>query len=487
MTPASYYVGLYADFSMCDGTDITVETYTGMTVICGGYHLDLAEFPWYQSEDPPAKYSGPAVARMWLSYLWWDNNHYPDGPPDLCNNTNYPHPECTQDQLYGYGHGENYGCNSGLDLLDARGLWYTVQYLDPPWSPYHYNFGIYKKDNVNDSLNDICHWIAYPAGQEEFHPVHVPAAVPTGGNYENWMAVRGIHTNVNPWDNPVYDIYGFWLNDPKPGGIGANIFTATTQFTEEYFLQMNVHEDDPCDEKWVSILEPPDHHAVARIVRPKARFENTIAPVMMDKLVLLDGADMVLVAELGEDDSLDVVQAAIDGVSEHLIPIDPLFAEAFDKTVPGEPLIVSDDSGDYYLVPFDLPIKEISEEKYQIQKVDKLTDETKMVKRVDGQLVIEPINIDPIEVDKERTLVVVLVDAEDGSFKETSWTDDPVKYLPVSSKEALKLVLAQTGPSNTMPVIELVHMDSSPYYPAWQITVDGTVYIVSQDGTYDVM
>jgi hypothetical protein len=32
MTPASYYVGLYADFSMCDGTDITVETYTGMTV-----------------------------------------------------------------------------------------------------------------------------------------------------------------------------------------------------------------------------------------------------------------------------------------------------------------------------------------------------------------------------------------------------------------------------------------------------------------------
>jgi hypothetical protein len=86
-------------------------------------------------------------------------------------------------------------------------------------------------------------------------------------------------------------------------------------------------------------------------------------------------------------------------------------------------------------------------------------------------------------VNEKNTLVVVLVDAEDGSFKETSWVEDPVKYLPVSIKEALKLVLAKTGPSNTRPVIELVHMDSSPYYPAWQITVDGIVYTVSQDGT----
>lgn len=451
-----------------------------------GYYLDLSEFPLYESEAPPAKYSGPAVARMCLSYLWWDIALYPGGPPDLCTNSKYPHSECTQDQLYEYGHPENYPCNSGLDLLDARGLWYTVQYLDPPWSPYHYNFGIYKKDNVNDSLNDICHWIAYPAGQGEGHPVHAPALVPTGGDYNNWMAVRGIHTSVNPYENDEYDIYGFWLNDPKPGGIGANIFTATTQFTEEYFLQMDVNASDPCNDKWVSIIEPPEHYAVARIVRPKARFEKAIVPVMMEKAVLLDGAeDMVLVNKIEEDDSLDVVQAAIDGVSEHLIPIDPLFAEAFDKTVPGEPLAVSDDSGDYYLVPFDLPfeakpipIKPVP----MIQKLDKLAGVATLVKREYDELVIEPINIDPIEVDEERTLVVVLVDAEDGSFKETSWTDDPVKHL-ISSKEALKLVLAQTGPSNTRPVIELVHMDSSPYYPAWMITVNGTVYIVSQDGT----
>jgi hypothetical protein len=437
-----------------------------------GYYLDLSEFPWYQSESPAEKYSGPAVARMWLSYLWWDDTLYPGGPPDLCDNTKYPHSECTQDQLYGYGHPENYSCNSGLELLDARGLWYTVQYLDPPWNPYHYNFGIYKRDDVNTALNDICHWIAYPAGREEGHPVHVPAAVPTGGDYDNWMAVRGIHTSVNPYENSEYEIYGFWLNDPNPGGIGANIFTATNQFTEEYFLQMDVNVTDPCDNKWVSILEPPDHYAVARIVRPKARFKKAIVPVMMEKAVLLDGAEnMVLVNKIEEDDSFDVVQTAIDGVSEHLIPIDPLFAETFDKTVPGEPLAVSDDSGDYYLVPFILPIKEISKEKYEIQSVDMPAWE------------MVPIPVDPIQVNEKNTLVVVLVDAEDGSFKETSWVEDPVKYLPVSIKEALKLVLAQTGPSNTRPVIELVHMDSSPYYPAWQIAVGGIVYTVSQDGT----
>jgi hypothetical protein len=437
------------------------------------YCLDLHKFPFHLAGDPATKYSGSAVAQMWLSYLWWNGTGC---PPDLCDNTLYTseHPDlCTQDQLFDYGTAYNYG-TTPADILDIKGLWRTVQYLDPPYNPYHYNFGYlaYRRDNVEAAMNDICKWIAYAPGGHNGHPVHVPCACPTGGNYENWMAVRGIHTSENPWGSTGYDVYGFWVNDPNPGGIGVNSYKTAHEWATNPGYFQALATGDECNGYWVSILEPPDDYGEARIVEPVERFDRPINPVTVEKPALPCGLDnMVLMEQLEEEDSLDVVKAAIDGVTEELIPYDPRFAKTFDKTVPGEPLLVKDDSKDYYLVPFILPIKEKSKEKYEIQDVDMPA----------GEMV--PISVDPIQVNEKNTLVVVLVDAEDGSFKEASWVDDPVKYLPVSIKEALKLVLAETGPGNTGPVIELVNIDSKPYYPAWQITVDGIVYTVSQDGT----
>ncbi len=93
---------------------------------------------------------------------------------------------------------------------------------------------------------------------------------------------------------------------------------------------------------------------------------------------------------------------------------------------------------------------------------------------------------------------MVLVDAEDGSFKEASWVADPAKYLPVAKTEALKLALGELHAElhivakkdakdleiiEQKPTIELVYRDSSPYYPAWKITVNEKVFYVSQDGT----
>ncbi len=85
---------------------------------------------------------------------------------------------------------------------------------------------------------------------------------------------------------------------------------------------------------------------------------------------------------------------------------------------------------------------------------------------------------------------MVVVDADDGSFKEASWVADPVKYLSVSKVEALKLALGEITitDSNELralgskPTIELVYRAASPYYPDWKITVDDKVFYVSQDG-----
>ena len=397
-----------------------------------GFYLDLNKFPWRPSDDPLTKYSGPAVAEMWLTYLWWDNTVNPSGPPDLGQYAPPLDDYTDQVWLYDYGHGENQTVNSGLELLDARGLRHTVQYLDPPWNPYHYNFSYYIKDNVDDALNDICHWVAYPAGGGianpnghgvDGYPVHVPAAVPTGGNYENWMAVRGIHTSTDPWSTSGYDIYGFWINDPNPvpypypGSLGANSFKSADQFKNEYFIQLTgLLEGDQCKDKWVSILEPPEYEAEIRIAEPVERFEDPIEPVTVEESVDLSDISIsgfrakrlattdevsVIREELEEEDALKVVQAAIDGVTDELIPYDPRFASVFADTVAGQPLLVNDDNGDYYLVPFNLTMK-------KIESVKKLH----MARKEEPK----PIPIEPIDLNEKNTLVVVLVNVEDGSF-----------------------------------------------------------------------
>ena len=116
----------------------------------------------------------------------------------------------------------------------------------------------------------------------------------------------------------------------------------------------------------------------------------------------------------------------------------------------------------------------------EIQNFEKDT-EVKLVKMIGQDLVTELVQIN--KINDKRTLVVVLVDAENGSFMEASWVKETVKYLPISDKDALKLVLDNTGPLTTRPVIELVYRESSLYYPDWKITINNDVYVVGQDGT----
>ncbi len=163
-------------------------------------------------------------------------------------------------------------------------------------------------------------------------------------------------------------------------------------------------------------------------------------------------------------------------------------------------MLVTSDNGNYYVVPFNVPVIERPPVKRMPVEIErpKISGFRKLerVKRVAANAVIEPIVIVPIKV--ERTLVVVIVDAEDGSFKEASWVADPVEYLPVSKVEALKLALGEVLDELNIvaredardleviqqrPTIELVYRDASPYYPDWKITVGGTVFYVSQDGT----
>jgi hypothetical protein len=223
--------------------------------------------------------------------------------------------------------------------------------------------------------------------------------------------------------------------------------------------------------------------------------------MLAEEPMMLYGVKQLALEKVVKDDELlEIVQAAIDGVNEELVPYDSEFASVFAKTVPGKPMLVTSDNGDYYVVPFNVPVEvrlpvkkmPVELERPKISGLKKL----KRMKRVADKIELKPIPIEPLKV--EKTLVVVLVDAEDGSFKEASWVKNPVKYLPVSKVEAVKLALGEVLDElhvvakkdardleviQQKPTIELVYRDASPYYPDWKVTVNGKVFYVGQDGT----
>ncbi len=465
------------------------------------FYLNLVDFPMSEANasacpnpgDEEHKMCGPATAQMNLDYMWW-------------NSSEETEPQETHNQSYLYEHGISNNNNTNLEYFDVKGMWATIQYLDPsPYSEYGYNFGKYHNADCNTMMKSICHWICYTmgwvGGHKDGHPYHVPGAVPAYGDYTNWMSIRGLHTNKNAapstWETPDdLEVYGFWVNDPYPasmGGIGENSYKTAEEWTETYYKPLET--GDQWDGEYVAILEPPEEDVGdITIISSKARFEVAIAPMQMEKMLMVYEVDQLALEKVVTDDeSLKIVKAAIEGVTEELVPYDTEFADVFTETSAGAPMLVTSDNGDYYLVPFNVPVIErppLKKVPVEIERV-KASGDTKFerVKNLAANAVIEPIAIEPIEV--ERTLVVVRVDAEDGSFKEASWVADPVKYLPVSKAEALKLALSEvqitsaSGLSNlqSKPSIELVYRDASPYYPDWKITVDGTVFYVDQDGT----
>jgi hypothetical protein len=482
----AYTVGNYYSLELLPGTDINasetlrfiakddtsyvnVDDYTVSQndIDAGGistnltlneYYLDLTDFPMYGAEDDNPIYtvnqlSGPAVAQMNLDYMWWNSSN-DSLPPTWSEDTGW-----NQSNLFIYGQENN--SNISLPFMDATGMWHTIQTLDPePYSEYGYNFGIYHNIDRDIMLAQICQWIDYPAGIKPGHPLHVPGAVPTFGGYSNWMSVRGIHTNTSAYPLPsALDILGFWVNDPYSSGIGENSYKMATEF-DTYYQPINV-VDDPYNGEYVVICEPPfpDEECDLTLVLSPERWEPLDEPPGFRR----GGMTAPSIRQVTDDTA---IQAAIDGVTDQLIPYDPGFEGVFRQSYPGRPIFVKnliEEKDDFYAVPF---------------TIIPTTQPIKMGTHQDD--------------DDEITMVVVLVDANDGHFKEASWVQEPVKYLPISRTDALEIVFDELIEMGINPEelnareikTDLVYRDSSPYYPDWRIVISelGLTFFVNQEG-----
>ncbi|MCX6666432.1 MAG: hypothetical protein NT038_10335 [Euryarchaeota archaeon] len=245
----THYVGVVDHFFD------TISHVNTIDVVVDIYYLDLKNFPMYTTH-PYGTYTnsqlcGPAVLQMMLNYVNWNKTVNPTGPPLLFSN---------QTTLYNEAHAHNWNYNASAKYLDVDGMVWSLQNHSPkPYTTYRYNFGYDIRNTASEALADIALWIDYEAGIKPGYPTNVPATIPAYGNYSNWMAVRGIHTNrsVYPGLRPV-TVFGLWVNDPSSTGIGENTYKTASEFISTYFLPMNVAGDNPrYNGKYVSITEPP--------------------------------------------------------------------------------------------------------------------------------------------------------------------------------------------------------------------------------------
>jgi hypothetical protein len=466
--------------------NVTNRTVTEDGINAGGffnYNLSLnhyclnwyPRYPFYPWEQQ--NWSGPAVMEMCI-------DNYRD-PPYVPNQT----------ELNETGIGNNYVCNADLPFVDTQGMWMTLNHYLHAYDGQPRVANYYR--TITSDLNSALHYICW-------YQSLGPGVAPAYGDYSNWMVVRGLHTNVSPRVAGYYgyDIYGFWINDPNPTGIGENTYKSVDQWTDTYYKPLTgVNASDPCKGKYVAVCEPPGHDAEVRLVRSPARFSaqavesiqaaRTLQAVQSQTAMGTDIKTMAEVIDIDvvvvEEANKWIVKAAIDGANEQLVPHDREFAAVFANTIADEPLFVNSDTdtGDYYLVPF----ADASAGSYKswIEKLDEMIADLETMNGDDPvrygdriqSLIAETKSLrEDLNTDRSVTMVVVIVNAVDGCFKEASWVNDPVEYLPVSKEEALEIA----GKSGDGATAELVYQETSPYYPVWRIMVGSSVYYVNQEG-----
>jgi hypothetical protein len=187
-----------------------------------------------------------------LDYCMWNSTLNPQGPPSIYD----------EQTLYDtYAGGDDLNANEM-----AAGLNTEIDDYHHGWI-YGYFFAPFGFTTSSAALRDICTWIDYPVDfyngirdvdvPKPGHTNHVPVAIPLEGEYDHWVSVRGIFTNHDAWNySGPLEIYGFWLNDPTPDGLGNNVYVTADTLLNEYYYLMD-ETGDPFDQRYVTITDPP--------------------------------------------------------------------------------------------------------------------------------------------------------------------------------------------------------------------------------------
>lgn len=481
-----------------------------LTTYVGLYSLNMAGMPWHANEAPYFS-TGAATCQMILNYIREGAGvslyEGPAGQDEIYQYAKAPMPygpELTPDEVdKALGHFDPYdtlvfNSSNNYDSLPGgnpyQGYNYTVDTYDPGSDP----------NALANYMRDICHWMAYTVTQENWWDDGVlvarpntPAAIPIYGDtegYGHWVVVKGCVTSenptpephTNPWNTPNFTVYGFWMKDPLVTGIGQNTYATAAECEATYFKPLAT--SDAYDGLYVQVAEPPAEMSNARIEIPQPDEDTANLEFVGVEAGTKDCEAAPLVAMSFEADNMYLKYEPVikkqswrDLVDKYLLEDDEV-VKAFEGAKMRKPILVKRPdmkNSDYYLVPFNSPVK--------------------------GK--------------RSLTSAVIILDANDGYFKGASWTDEPERFLKIREKEAIKLVKRyikqkRRGEIKSLPgkpgkrfkkikkiirqkykkllrhikdaearlVWEPNNYSASPFNPYWEVDVNGYIWYITQDG-----
>jgi hypothetical protein len=218
------------------------------------HYLDLKQFPFYYALNLTRDVqTGAAVGKMFCDYFAMDD--YPDGEvPDQ------------YDQQWIYDNFTGFAATpemiaAGLDYyedpdhIDMIEMWLGLAWNTYQWGPSWWGHANVSSDPI---LKTICVMTDYTIPATAGHLTHVGAALPFYGSYDDWVAIRGIHTDKATYPPPgSFEIYGFWINDLRYCGIGENTYKTFDELLATYYAPMDLPSGFE-DDKYVAIVEPPE-------------------------------------------------------------------------------------------------------------------------------------------------------------------------------------------------------------------------------------
>ncbi len=444
-------------------------------------------------------YSGAASSQMILNYM-----------------RNGVGSNLTQQEIYDYGHPYNLPQNSTLLEMDPRAVEHALGHFDPydltdpsgagdAYKGYNFTIEVFDSEKFTEYLRDVIHWMAYPVtinywwlnGDLVKWP-NTPAAVPAYGTYNHWIVVNGAATSenpipephTNPWYTPNFTVYGLWLTDPATGGIGQDLYV-TAQSAQETFL-FPVTTSDSYNGKYLQVAEPPHIQSKAdvKMAEPKVN-DETLEIVKISR-------------ELAKEipNTLSEVGKRMESAKRHLYDA-ALVIDLQDnvKTVADKNSSSQGQGKDLLNSVFNNGQSPLTLDWRKIIDSSLFADEN-FVKAFDGSQARSFVKV--TRADKENsfyylisfdkyvkgqflTYAAIIIDAQDGSFKEASWVEEPTRFIQVTEERAMELILSKDPElQNTNLNIELIWQpggySQSPFYPYWKATSDDKIYFVTQKG-----
>jgi parallel beta-helix repeat protein len=224
------------------------------------YYCNLKDVPFYLAASlqgyTTSQMTGAATAQMMLNYLRWNSTTHPEGPPLFYD-----------DQQWLFENATTFNDNTSLNYIDSGGMWRLLmrEIVDTTSGYFFTRTGSLTQERA---AQVICSWLDFNIEShctlQLGHPSHAPVLVPTDGNYSHWVVIRGIHTNIatdpvpnGPPENVT--VYGFWVNDPLPEGIGSNSYKTAQEFFAAYYHPLVV-QNDPYQGKYIAIADPPESY-----------------------------------------------------------------------------------------------------------------------------------------------------------------------------------------------------------------------------------